>query len=461
MEVNEEMMKKMLTMLNAQQTKQNEEAGWKAELIKDEKGKILNHIDNYILFLTKSDKYKGQIKYNEYLQQREIFGREFTDFDLSIIYNDCERETTLYNHSKIDTALGEIFDTNRYNPVLNYVNNLKWDGIERCENLFIDLLEADNTELNKAMTMKWFMAAVKRVIEPGCKFDNIIVLQGNQGIGKSTICELLSKGFFNTISLSEIGNKDLVDKLNKTWIAIIDELDTFNKKEMSTIKTFLSLNSDSTRLAYGRFTQTFKRHCVFIGSTNDDTFLRDSTSSVERRFWVIRCNKQSMDGKIRNTLTEEYVNQLWAEASYKLNTDFNQYLDIDKSLQETFANTMREFKTYTDDKVIDYVNEILNKKYYLRDNDEFEDGIDFLNQYNKTNIYETNKYINKIPMSYLLYVLKSVYHEDRSSKYIALALSQDWTYKSIRYNGNPCKGLSRNNPIIIEKEKDTTNGLPF
>ena len=76
-------------------------------------------------------------------------------------------------------------------------------------------------------------------------------------------------------------------------------------EEMSTIKTFLSLNTDCARLAFERNTRTFKRHCVFIGSTNDETFLRDSTSSVERRFWVIKCNKQHMDGKIREVLTKE------------------------------------------------------------------------------------------------------------------------------------------------------------
>lgn len=461
MEVNEEMMKQMLAMLNAQQTKQNEEADWKAELLKDGKGKVLNDVTNYLLYLNKSDKYKGQIKYNDYMQQKEVFGQEFDDFIMNRIYNDFEREFGFCSHAKMDSALFEAFDTNRYNPVIDYLKSIEWDGIERCGNLFIDLLDADDTELNKAMTMKWFMAAVKRVIEPGCKFDNIIVLQGNQGIGKSSICELLSRGFFNTISLSEIGNKDLIDKLNKTWIAIIDELDTFNKKEMSTIKTFLSLNTDCARLAFERNTRTFKRHCVFIGSTNDETFLRDSTSSVERRFWVIKCNKEKMDGKIREVLTNEYVNQLWAEAYHKLNLDFNQYLDIDKSLQEDFANTMREFKTYTDDVVIDYIKEILDRKYYLDNKGEFEDAMDILNQYNKTKMYDNNGFINKIPMAALHWVLKSVYKEDRPSKYIALALSQEWEYKPISYKGKTHKGLYRKNQIEIEEKTENINELPF
>lgn len=461
MELNEKTMEQLLVLLNSQDKTENEKKGWKSKLTTNSKGNVLNDIDNYILFLTQSEKYKDKLKYNEFLQQKEIFDREFNDFDLNNIYNDCERATTLSSHSKIDSALSEVFDKNRYNPVVEYLNKLKWDGEERCAKLFINLLDADDTELNRSMTMKWFLAAVKRIIEPGCKFDNILVLQGSQGIGKSSICEIISKNFFNTISLAEIGTKDLVDKLNKTWIAIIDELDTFNKKEMSTIKTFLSLNTDSTRLAYGRNTQTFKRHCVFIGSTNDETFLRDSTSSVERRFWIIKCNKTTMDGKIRQTLTKEYVNQLWAEATYKFKEDTEQYLDIDSSLRDDFANTMREFKTYNDDLVIDYIKTILERPYSLNEKGEFSDDIEFLNQYNNSKVYDCNKsYINKIPMSSLIYVLKNIYKEERSGKYIALALSNEWEYKSLRYGEKVQKGLIRKEPkeTVIE---DKSNGLPF
>lgn len=454
----------MLTKLLAQNaTSEINSKNWKDNLIKSDKGKIENNIDNYILFLNECSKYKGQLKYNEFLQQKEIFQREFTDFDLNNIYNDCERETSLSTHSKIDSAISEVFDNNRYNPIINYLNSLTWDGTERIANLFINLLDADDSLLNKEMTKKWFIAAVKRVYEPGCKFDNMIVLQGEQGIGKSSICELISKSFFNTISLDEIGNKDLVDKLNKTWIAIIDEMDTFNRKEMSTIKTFLSVSQDSVRLAYGRNTNIFKRHCVFIGSTNDETFLRDSTSSVERRFWVIKCNKQEMDSKIRETLTEDYISQLWAEAVYHYKQDKNQYLDIDSNLREDFANTMRNFKTYTDDSVIDYVNDILNKNYYLNKSGEFDSTMNFLEQYQDSKIYaeNANQKINKIPMSDLSHILRTVYKTERPSKYIALALSQEWEYKTIFYRGKSSKGLYRKNQIKNNIENDVVCGLPF
>lgn len=434
----------VLKRQHQEELERQEKKSWKEKLEKDAKGNVTSNIDNYIAFLENYKDYKGELKYNEFLCRKEYKGEEFTDFILNNIYVKCEQETTLSSHTKIDTALEYVFDKNRFNPVLDYLNNLEWDGKKRIGNIFINLLDADDTKLNYELTKKWFIAAVKRVYEPGCKFDNILVLQGSQGIGKSSICELIAKSFFNTISLSEIGNKDLVDKLNKTWIAIIDELDTFNKKEMSTIKTFLSLNSDSVRLSYARNTQTFKRHCVFIGSTNDDTFLRDSTSSVERRFWILKCNKETMDGRIRETLTEEYINQLWAEAVYCYKENPTQYLDIEKDLQKDFATTQREFKTYTDDIAIDYIRDILDKKY-LFFNECFNDLNDFVEQYRGSKFYDDGlkENLTKIPMSWVLHVLKDVYKLERNAKHVANALSEEWEYKTIKYGLRTFKGLYR------------------
>lgn len=430
----------------AEKDKAEAAKSWREKLILNDKGNPTNCIDNYLVYLNESETYKNKLKYNEFLCRKEYNGEEFTDFILNNIYVNCELEIGISSRVKLDAAISNVFDKNRYNPVIDYINSLKWDGKERISSLFIDLLDVDNTELNRELTKKWFIAAVKRVYDPGCKFDNMIVLQGSQGIGKSSICELISKSFFNTISLGEIGNKDIVDKLNKTWVAIIDELDTFNKKEMSTIKTFLSQCTDNVRLAYARNSQTFKRHCIFIGSTNDDTFLRDSTSSVERRFWVLKCNKITMDGKIRETLTEEYVNQLWAEAKEYYFRDKNQYLDVDKDLFDAFAETQREFKTYTDDFVIDFIKEILNRKYHLQDTGTFKNLEDFKSQCCGDRNFEDNfmsQTIDKIPMSWLAHILKVKFNESRTGKYIALALSSEWEYKTIKYNGDHFKGLMK------------------
>ena len=330
----------VLRNLNEQINSVREEKMWESILDIDTKGNCTNAISNYIAYLTESPKYKGKFKYNDFTKQKEFCGREFNDFDLNILYNDIERDLGLTSHAKIDSALMEVFNKNKYNPITDYLNSVKWDGCKRVERLFIDLLDADDTDLNRYMTKIWFVAAVKRIFEPGCKFDNMIVLQGEQGIGKSSICDLISLKYSNNVSLNEIGSKDLINKLNRTWIAVVDELDSFNKKEMSNIKTFISNTKDTARLAFGKNAETYSRHCVFIGSTNDSTFLRDNTSLVERRFWVIKCNKTSKDGKIFDILTSDYIDQLWAESVHYYQQNPNMYLDISKELMEDFANSM-------------------------------------------------------------------------------------------------------------------------
>lgn len=432
-----------LNALNAQIASIQKENGWSENLEFERNGNVANNINNYKCYITESPKYKGNFRYNDFTKQKEFMGKEMTDFDLFILYNDIERDLHLTTRNKVDSALMEVFNENRYNPIIDYLNSVEWDGQKRVERLFIDLLDADDTELNRYMTKIWFIAAVKRIFEPGSKFDNMIVLQGEQGIGKSAICDLISLKYSNNVSLNEIGNKDLINKLNRTWVAVVDELDSFNKKEMSNIKTFISNTKDTARLAFAKFAETYPRHCVFIGSTNDTAFLRDNTSIVERRFWVIKCNKTSKDSKVFDVLTDDYINQLWAEAVFYYQENPNTYLDLPKDLQDDFKKEMEQFKTYNEDAVIDYVKSILEKSYKLNDRGEFVDMMDFLEQYNGNVNYgeRQNSKIRRIPYSYLRYVLKSVYNEERTGKYIANGLGDNWSYKSIRYKDAPCKGF--------------------
>ena len=401
---------------------------WKDKLLKDGRGVVLKKPDNFILFLENYPKYAGKLMYNEFLCQREFDGEVFSDAKQDIIYNDVERGLGIYNRSMVDSALSEVFENHKYNPVVDYIKSLKWDGKERIDRLFIDLLEADDTELTRTMTRKWMIAAIKRVLRPGCKFDYMVILQGAGGIGKTTICERLAKGFFSTISLNEIDNKDIIDKMNKTWIGIIDELDSFNKKDVTNIKTFLSKIKDEARLAYARNTSKFDRHCVFIGSTNEDTFLRDYTGDVERRFWIIKCNKTKMDSKVRDTMTDKYVDQLWAEAYHYYDENPNQNLNIEEELMEDFAREQREYKKYQNDEVVDFVKVILEKKYVINSDGEVTELEQLDSEFNTGEKY----YINRIPGFILDQYLNQKLRTDRPIKYIGQALSQEWDYKQIK-----------------------------
>lgn len=432
---------------------------WKDTLIKDVttvKGVTVSHIaktpDNIILFLENHPTYAGKLKYNEYLRMKEYDGNEFSDFNQSEISNDIFRNLGYNNKGWVEDALNEVFNRHRYNPVVDYIKSLKWDGRKRMDSIFIDLLDADDTDLNRKLTRKWMIAAVKRTLVPGCKFDNMIVLQGAQGIGKSTICERLARGFFSTISLEEIGNKDIIDKMNKTWIAIIDEMDTFNKKEMSSVKTFLSQVKDTTRLAYARNVSNFNRHCIFIGSTNDDTFLRDTTSSVERRFWVIKCNKTKMDGKIRQTMTDKYVDQLWAEAYHYYMEDPDQYLDMDQGMIEEFARIQNQFKTFNDDEIVDFVKDALDREYVINSDGELYD----MDQINNTFATGPKHHINKIPGFILSQLIIQKFKTQRGTKYLEAALGGEWRYQAARYkklDNKVIKSWVRITPLKEEHKK--------
>ena len=423
---------------------------WRDKLIRNSKGIIENHIDNFILYLSESDDYKGRLKYNTFLQQKEIDGREFRDGDQADIYVSCERELCLSSHIKIDTAVNYILNRNEYNPIINYLNDLIWDGEKRIETIFINCFQVDDTQLVRVLSKKWFIAAVKRVFEPGCQFDNMIVLQGPTGIGKTTFCRLLSNNFYSELKFDEIGNKDIVDKLNKSWIAIIDEMDNFGKKEMASIKSFLSVKKDVVRLAYSRNTNIYQRHCIFIGSLNDETFLKDITTSVERRFWIFKCKRDTMSSFITDTLTQEFVDQLWAEAMYYYKENPNQYLDIESEYQKEFAEDQLQYKIFNSDYTIEWVKNILEKPYSVKENGEFNSDDDFLNQFNETNVYTgVKRYINKIPIASLMYVLNCKYKDKRSEKTIIQALGDEWECKPIWYYGRTIKkGLYRKEPKI-------------
>ena len=423
---------------------------WKDKLLKDGRGLVLKKPINFIIFLENHPKYAGKLKFNEYLYQKEFDGKVFNDFQQDIVYNDVDQELGIYNRSMVDSALSEVFEKNKYNPVVDYLNSLHWDGKKRIESLFIDLLEADDTELNRIMTEKWMIAAVKRTIEPGCKFDNMIVLQGGQGIGKSSICERLAKGFFSTISLDEIDNKDIVEKMNKTWIGIIDEMDNFNRKEMSKVKTFLSQVKDTVRLAYARNAVPFNRHCIFIGSTNDDTFLRDSTSSVERRFWVIKCNKTKMDNKIRKVMTDEYVDQLWAEAYWYYKLDPKQYLDLEPKWFDEFSRTQEQFKTFNDDDIVEYIKDVLDNEYYINPDGEVYD----ISQLDDTNVKGLKYKINRIQGYVLTEMVSRKFREKRSTKYIETALGGSWIYKDVWF-----KKLNKTVKAWVRKEEDKSSKI--
>lgn len=196
------------------------------------------------------------------------------------------------------------------NPVTDYLNGLKWDGVKRLERLFVDYLGAADTVYTKEITRKAFTAAVARALSPGIKFDTMIILTGAQGIGKSSLLKKMGKAWFSD-SIKTFEGKEASELVQGVWIVEIGELEAFNRSEVGRIKQFLSQQEDIYRPAYGRHVEWHPRRCVFFGTSNNNEYLRDSTGG--RRFWPLDVGIVNPVKSVFKDLDGE-VDQLWAEA---------------------------------------------------------------------------------------------------------------------------------------------------
>jgi predicted P-loop ATPase len=194
----------------------------------------------------------------------------------------------------------------RIHPVRAYLDLLHWDGTPRIETWASRYLGAEPTDLIHAMGSLWLISAIARVYRPGVKADHMLILEGEQGARKSTALKILAGEDWFTDELPDLGSKDAAIHMQGVWIVEIAELDAIGRAEVSRIKAFLTRTTDRFRPPYGRHTVEIKRQCVFAGTVNPDTYLRDETGN--RRFWPIRCGAIDINALARDR------DQIWAEA---------------------------------------------------------------------------------------------------------------------------------------------------
>jgi hypothetical protein len=197
---------------------------------------------------------------------------------------------------------------NVMHPIRDYLDVLKWDGEPRLDCWLSTYLGADDTPLNAAIGRIVLTAAVRRVRQPGVKFDTILVLEGPQGVGKSTAIKILAGSEnFSDQNILTLDPKAQMELLEGVWIYELCELEGLSRAETSKVKAFASRSVDQGRPAYGRFKETRPRQVVFIGTTNEDKYLRDMTGN--RRFWPVKV------GQIDLGALERDRDQLFAEAA--------------------------------------------------------------------------------------------------------------------------------------------------
>jgi hypothetical protein len=215
------------------------------------------------------------------------------------------------NSSKaIQNAFTEVVHRNVFHPIKSYLESEQWDGIERAERIFITYLGAADTHYTRQTTRKMLLAAVTRLYRPGCKFDQMLVLVGPQGAGKSSLLSKLGREWFSD-SLRTFENKEAGEHLQSGWIFEIGELSAMKKSEVEEVKAFLSKTEDRYRVAYDRQVSDFPRKCVFFGTTNTREFLRDMTGN--RRFWPVEVVPERAEQSHWDHLSDQVVRQIWAE----------------------------------------------------------------------------------------------------------------------------------------------------
>ncbi|NFL75514.1 hypothetical protein FDB81_07180 [Clostridium sporogenes] len=294
---------------------------WLKEITYTEQGKVRSTISNFLLIIENDPMLKDKIAYNEFSNRAVVIGQlpwrkkdnisDWNDTDDSGLREFIEKYYSISSTAKCADALALIFEKHSFHPIHEYLNSLKWDGLERVNTLFIDYLGAEDNSYTRTVTRKILVAAVARVFNPGIKFDNMPVLSGKQGLGKSTIIKKLGQEWYSD-SLTTVSGKEAYEQLQGVWILEMGEMMATKKADIEATKHFLSKTEDIYRVAYGRRTSRFPRQCVFIGTTNDREFLRDKTGN--RRFWPIDVGLSKPSKNVWIDLIKYEVNQVWAEA---------------------------------------------------------------------------------------------------------------------------------------------------
>ena len=297
-----------------------EDDDWINKIEVNKKGEISPSFDNFVLIL-RHDKNLNNIRYNVLSNSIIVVGdipwKQFkpgwSDIDFASLQVYFSKVYKLYAPTKLRNALLAICGERHYHPIKEYFNSLsKWDGVERIDSLFIDYLGAEDSPYIRAVTRKTIIAAVARIYEPGIKFDCVPILNGTQGIGKSTLFSKLGgKWFSDSLTLTDMKDKSGPEKLQGYWILELGELAGMRKVDIESVKSFISRNDDKFRVSYGVNVENHPRQCIIVGTTNAERgFLRDITGN--RRFWPITvtgdCSKKPWN------LSDDIISQIWAEA---------------------------------------------------------------------------------------------------------------------------------------------------
>jgi len=322
-------------------------ASWEMGLLKNKRGDYLPCLANAVAILTHREEWRNVIAFDAFagvivkkkpppwpgdLEPEDDKIGDWTQSDSAraAVWLTHEYGCAFYS-SVVDEAVQLVAERWKIHPVRDYLNSVKWDRKPRVDDLLIRAAGAPDNLYTRAITKNFFLGAVARTMRPGVQVDTVLILEGPQGAGKSTLFRTLAGDDWFLDTVFNIGGKDGYQALRRKWIVEFSELDALNGVDLSRVKAFISSVKDSYRPSYGKTTVDFPRQCVFAGTVNPNGsgYLNDTTGA--RRFWPVTI------GKVDLKMVREERDQLWAEAYVRYRANEKWHLRDDKLLAAAAA----------------------------------------------------------------------------------------------------------------------------
>ena len=308
-------------------------------------------VHNFEIVMDKDSRFAGKIRLNEFAQQPYLYGnvpwenenncRAWSSHDDSALFALIQADYGLKSRQDFADALKNVSMRNKFHPVRELLDSLTWDGKEHIRSLLPEYLGAEDSDYTYQVMRLWMLGAVSRVYKPGSKFDYTMILQGSQGIGKSTFLKQMAMddSWFND-SLDSLDSDKAVQSLTGSWIIELAELKSLARTAggVESVKRFLTATQDKYRIPYERRADTFYRQCVFAGTTNKDDFLQDETGN--RRFLIVQTGVKKPSKSLFVPEIMDAIKLAWAEAVHIWKNEKPQlilpeaYMQEAKELQE-------------------------------------------------------------------------------------------------------------------------------
>ena len=290
-------------------------------LAPDKEGKPLSTIENFATIMRNDKMYSG-IKYNELMgcaeihrvKDGEVLISKWSDADEANSMMYIESKYGMYSKDKHSAALRILFEDRVYNPIIDIVDGIEWDGVPRCQHFLTKWGKVEDSPYTREVSRLIFAGGIHRLYRPGTKFDDVPILIGTrQGEGKSSLIRFLAinDAYYGEVNLME--GQQAIEQLRGRWICEISELLALTKaKEQEAAKAYITRQVDSYRKPWDKNPSDLPRRCIMIGTTNSDAPLTDKTGN--RRYYPVEVHCNGYDLFDHEQEIREYILQCWGEA---------------------------------------------------------------------------------------------------------------------------------------------------